>query len=109
MEWGGGMSNTERANGGCVQRLVRRRLTAKDWDDAADLFEQGAVQAEEASPTTHTTAAAKYAVERMNSLAMFATRKSVEMRTRERMESPNEKAEPLPPDGDGGAQKGQSK
>ena len=64
-------------------RLVRRPRTAQDWDDAADLFEQGAVLAEMASSETHTEAAARYARERMNSLAMFATGKAMALRERE--------------------------
>jgi hypothetical protein len=51
------------------------RLSAKDWDDAADLFEQGAEQAR-MSAETHTAAARKYAAARMDSLAMFATKKA---------------------------------
>ena len=54
---------------------MKAKLTVKDWDDAADLFEQGAVQAE-ASYETHTSAACKHAIKRMNSLAMFATKRA---------------------------------
>jgi hypothetical protein len=72
------------------ERLVRRRLSAEDWDDAADLFEQGAAQAEDASPTTHSKAAVQYAVERMNSLALFATGKA--LAERKRAESANDQA-----------------
>lgn len=52
-------------------------MTAEDWHDAADLFEQGASQAEHASSETHTIAARDYAVKRMNSLAMYATEKAL--------------------------------
>jgi hypothetical protein len=64
------------AQPGSLQRLVRRRMTSKDWDDAADLFEQGSVQAEDASLTTHTPDASSYARDRMQALAMYATRKA---------------------------------
>jgi len=77
---------TETQSRGCLKRLVRRRLTAEDWDDAADLFEQGASLAE--MDETHSPVARKYAVERMNSLAMFATGKA--MAERERTKSPND-------------------
>lgn len=53
--------------------------TAQDWDDAADLFEQGAALAE-MQDSTYTTAARNYAVKRMSSLAMFATGKAVKVR-----------------------------
>jgi gamma-glutamylaminecyclotransferase len=49
------------------------KLTVKDWDDAADLFEQGAAQAEQASET-HSAISCEYATARMNGLAMFATK-----------------------------------
>ena len=81
--------NGERS-GGSLPRMVRRRLTADEWDDAADLFEQGAVRAEMSESETHSAAARKYAGERMNSLAMFATGKA--MAERERMKSPNDQA-----------------
>lgn len=61
--------------------MVRRRLTAEEWDEAADLFEQGAVQAEN-SYETHPAAACKYAIERMNSLAMYATGKAMAERAK---------------------------
>jgi hypothetical protein len=64
-----------------MQRVVRRRLTAEEWDEAADLFEQGAVQAEN-SYETHPAAACKYAIERMNSLAMYATGKAMAERAK---------------------------
>lgn len=69
-----------------LQRRVRGRLTADDWDDAADLFEQGAAQAEHAYET-HSADACTYAVERLNSLAMWATGKA--MLERQRAKSPN--------------------
>jgi hypothetical protein len=77
-------------------RLVRRPQTAQDWDDAADLFEEGASLAGMASRETHTEAAAQYAIQRMKSLAMFATGKAMAIRDRERIKSPNTQAEPRP-------------
>ena len=72
---------------GCVECLVRRPRTAQEWDDAADLFAEGASLAGMASRETHAEAAALYAIERMRCLAMFATGKA--MRERERIKSPN--------------------
>jgi len=88
--------NSQRPTGVAVQRVVRRRLTAKDWDDAADLFEQGAWQAGEADSSTHSVEARKYAIKRMNSLAMYAAGKAMMERNRMDAESPNAKLTPLP-------------
>ena len=77
-------------------RLVRRPRTAQDWDDAADLFEQGAILAGMASTETHTEDASQYAGKRMESLAMFATGKAMAIRERERIKSPNAAGEPQP-------------
>jgi hypothetical protein len=74
-------------------RLVRRPRTAHDWDDAADLFEEGASLADMASTETHTAAASRYACERMKSLAMFATGKAMAARKRERIKSPNDRGQ----------------
>jgi hypothetical protein len=73
-------TDNENAPPGSAQRVVRRRLSAEDWDDAADLFEQGAALAEMSDGGMHSSAAKNYAVERMNSLAMFATRKAMSER-----------------------------
>lgn len=83
---------------------MRRRLTADEWDDAADLFEQGATLAEMAvaDNETHSAAACKYAVKRMNSLAMFATGKAISERERTQSSKPC----PLPQGGREGKERG---
>ena len=55
------------------------KMTAQDWYDAADIFQRAATEAQKASGT-RTAAAIKYAVERMNSLELFATNKAVTTR-----------------------------
>lgn len=60
--------------------MKAKRLTADDWDDVADLFEQGAVLAEMSESETHSSAARQYVTKRMNSLAMVATGKAMKER-----------------------------
>ena len=76
------------------------RLTADEWHEAADLFEQGAVLAEHSSET-HPAASIAYAVARMNSLAMYATGRAIDERVKAKR-SPNTPSlphspAPLPP------------
>ena len=50
-------------------------MTAKEWDDAADLFEEQASGAE-TGYEDHELKARQYVAERLRSLAMFAQRKA---------------------------------
>jgi hypothetical protein len=48
-----------------------KKMTKQDWDDAADLFEQGGVMAE-MSTETHTKAACVYVRTELTKLALKA-------------------------------------
>jgi hypothetical protein len=97
------MNTTQPQSPGSLHPVVGRRipLTAKDWHDAADLFEQGAAQAEQTSTETHTDAACRYAVARMNSLAMYATGKALDAAAKAKLKSPNDPSSATRPPGAG--------
>jgi hypothetical protein len=62
---------------------MKTRLCSEAWYDVADLCEQGAIQAEEASDGTHADAARLKAMEWMNALCVKAHKKGLAAEKRE--------------------------
>lgn len=57
--------------------IMKKKLTLKEWQDVADLCEQGASQALDASFESHSPIAVKRAAKWMNALATKATKNAL--------------------------------
>ena len=51
-------------------------LSPEDWDAVEDIFSCAVDLAESLDPATHSRAASKYAVERLQTLALYANKKA---------------------------------
>ncbi len=64
-----------------------KRMTVENWDDVADLCDEGAVQAEMADSASHTPAASEKARQWMDKLSMIAHKKARQLEATQKIKN----------------------